>query len=152
MDSQKEKLQNLDTIIDTTSQADHQADILMRKTIPFILQADALLDGKATTILQCDRHLEGSVTKDQSIDQILSADKLPVLDVDGIFESKARSRLYVDMGIRRIVPISHRCDIIILKNNLPERLTKMDRKFPQVFDIMAPDMGYGVYNSKEESV
>jgi hypothetical protein len=56
------------------------------------------------------------------------------------------------MGIRRIVPIAHSCDIIILENDLPERLTKMDRKFPQVFDIMVPDVGYGVYNSKEESV
>jgi hypothetical protein len=152
MDSQKEKLQNLDTIIDTTSQADHQADIQIVKPIPVILPVDALLDGQATTILQCDRHLEGSVTKDQSIDQILSADKLPVLDIDGVFESRVRNRLYVDMGIRRIVPISHRCDIIILENDLPERLTKMDRKFPQVFDIMVPDVGYGVYNSKKESV
>jgi hypothetical protein len=152
IDSRKEKLQNLDTIIDTTSQADHQADIRMVKPIPAILPVDALLDGQATTILQCDRHLEGSVTKDQSIDQILSEDKLPVLDIDGVFESKVRSRLYVDMGIRRIVPISHSCDIIILENDLPERLTKMDRKFPQVFDIMVPDVGYGVYNSKKESV
>ena len=152
MDSQKEKLQNLDTIIDTTSQADHQADIQIVKPIPVIRPVDALLDGQATTILRCDRHLEGSVTKDQSIDQILSADKLPVLDIDGVFESKVRNRLYVDMGIRRIVPISHSCDIIILENDLPERLTKMDRKFPQVFDIMVPDVGYGVYNSKEESV
>jgi hypothetical protein len=152
IDGRIEKSLSLDAIVDTNPRINHQSDILMSKPIPAILRADTLLDGKATTILRCDRQLEGSVIKDQSIDQILSADKLPVLDVDGIFESKARSRLYVDMGIRRIVPISHRCDIIILKNNLPERLTKMDRKFPQVFDIMAPDMGYGVYNSREETV
>lgn len=152
VDGTVEKPLSLDAIIDTTSQADHQADIQMVKPIPAILPADALLEGLATTILQCDRHLEGSVTKDQSIDQILSADKLPVLDIDGVFESRVRSRLYVDMGIRRIVPITHSCDIIILENDLPERLTKMDRKFPQVFDIMVPDMGYGVYNSKDETV
>ena len=152
VDGTAEKPLSLDAIIDTTVETDHQADILMSKPIPALLPADALLEGQATTILQCDRHLEGSVTKDQSIDQILSADKLPVLDVDGVFESRVRNRLYVDMGIRRIVPISHRCDIIILENDLPERLTKMDRKFPQVFDIMVPDMGYGVFNSKDETV
>ena len=152
VDGTVEKPLSLDAIIDTTVETDHQADILMSKPIPALLPADALLEGQATTILQCDRHLEGSVTKDQSIDQILSADKLPVLDVDGVFESRVRNRLYVDMGIRRIVPISHRCDIIILENDLPERLTKMDRKFVQIFDIMAPDMGYGVYNSREETV
>jgi hypothetical protein len=152
VDKQVTKAQNMDLITSVISQAHSSADILVCKDIPVPLPVDALFDGIGSTSFLCDRQLEGTALRPQLVDNIVSADKAPVLDVDGIFVSRSRKFHHVDIGLRQVVSSGLSCDMIILKNNLPLRLSKMDRKFPQVFDIFAPDVGYGPFDSRKETV
>ncbi|MHB8123472.1 MAG: SpaA isopeptide-forming pilin-related protein [Desulfuromonadaceae bacterium] len=113
---------------------------------------DGLLEGPHLKSYRLTRYCEALISKSVSVDAIVSQD----VQVNDSLDAHiwAQPVKYYKLGVfltgKTILPYS--MEVIIARYDLMGRLSKIERKLPQFLDIDVPNIPYGPYDSKKETV
>jgi len=147
-----ERQERVDAIVAKKKSETEQLDAICRKDISIFQHLDGLLQGINSKGYHIDRTLEGVATKEQPIDSIVTIDHITNMQADAHFWASPKAGYHLMAMLQQRRPANYSCDTILVMYRLGERLSDMERKFPQFVDIDVPDVPYAPYNSREESV
>lgn len=142
---------DIDVMVSKAAQKEDSLDIIAEKPAAKLVQIDALCETRNAKSYSIDRTLEGTTPKQYSQDAIISKGT-PVQDlVDAHFWSSPQLHYKLDFAMGQIVPATCLCDMILLKNKLPSRLSHMEKNSVQILDLDVPDLPYDPLNSRKQS-
>lgn len=152
IDGQGLKDQSIDAIVSRNNSKSQSIDLLNERTNSQVQAADAELEGRASHLLKCDRLLEGIGTRPQQHDAVFSSAIDVPLEIDAGLWGNKRFRQRTDGLLQMKLSAPQLCDVVLVHFKLGERLAKIERTFPQVFDLDIPHVPTGPYDSRKETL
>ncbi|MGB5101048.1 MAG: hypothetical protein WBN94_10690 [Methanothrix sp.] len=141
--------ESLDALVEKAESEEESLDALIEQQISLPYDIDALVEGMTSKSYLLDRTLEGQTTEEESLDAIVALDVPVLYDLDTYIWARPRAIYHLNTLLHDKVSASYLCDVIIVEYKLGERLSMMEHKIPQFFDLVVPSQSHGAFSSKE---
>ncbi len=112
------------------------SDLLIRATLPKTVRSDTLIEKAFDNGPDCDMVL-------------INRNTVPLL-YDGFFRKALDRTFYSQAYVRGEVNGGYGMGIVLTRSKFNELLIKIEKYFPQVYDIRAPMLQYSVYDSRRD--
>jgi len=140
----------LDANISTKKTSTDSIDAIVEKSGIVSQLIDAFLEKTKTLAYHIDRILEGDVTLDDSVDAIVSIDHGIEYENDVILWDDKTKSYVISAYLGDEISKPYSVDVIISKNSLTDRLRRLDRINPQMFDLYLTDSPLSPMDSRRD--
>jgi hypothetical protein len=132
--------------------ATHDIDAVIYYNRNAIYQMDALADGVATKGYPIGSRLIAFPVIPRELDAIISKDKTSTYQADHLAEKRIYKSIRMNTLVLSQAEIGYQMGAFLVKTDINQRLSDIERIIPQFWDVYFPDLPYSPYDSREEEI
>lgn len=147
-----QKPYSVDMDLEKTVKLTESLDVEIMKAKPKPYQADIQIQGEQKKLYAVDKFISDNVHRTYSIVAELMIKKLIENSVAATVELKATKSYLNTLAIDDINARTYEVAVKIVRDDLAERLSDIERINPQIFDLWLPEKPYFPYDSRRETL